>query len=142
MLFRPQTYQIQVAGGVVCALLLAFLRHGTPSKADIPTLTALEALAFGLCCIGIVAGGRAVRTRFSEVGSSKSKALADPAYLRFRFEMQVTAMFACAAIASLFASRNGLNPLHSALAALALMGLALPLINRATGWRVGRHRPQ
>ena len=111
-------YQMNVAAGAACAVLLGVLRHGASSSSDTSLLRALEAASFGLCMIGIFVGGRSVRTRFEEFGSDKAAATSNPSYMRERRDLQVTAIVAAAAVASLAASRYGMNPLYSGLSVL------------------------
>ncbi len=133
-LMKFKLYQMQVAAGYGCAVLLAVLRHGAPSRTGTSLFAMLEAASFGFCCIGIITGGRSLRSKYGALGSSKSAACGDPAYMQERRDMQITAVAACAAVASLLASRYGLNPLYVGLVVPAILAMAVPFINRMTGW--------
>lgn len=115
-------------------MLFGVLRHGPSRNSDAPLLATLEAASFGLCCIGIVTGGRSVRNRYATLGSDKSVASRNSTYMQERRDLQITAAVACAAVASLVASRCGLNPLYAGLIVLGSLAAALPFINRMTGW--------
>lgn len=133
MRFRP--YQTNVAAGAACAVLLGILRHGASSDNDTPLLQTLEAASFGLCMIGILIGGRSVRRRYEELGSNRAAAAGNPTYMRERRDLQTTGAVATAAVASLAASRCGMNPLYAGLFALVGIAVVALLVNRMTGWR-------
>jgi len=94
----------------------------------------LEALGFGFCCIGVISGGRGIRLKYEALGSDKSVAVANSDYMRERQRVQISALVGAAAVASLVASRSGLNPAYCALVAFAGLALVIPVINRLTGW--------
>jgi hypothetical protein len=96
----------------------------------------LEAAGFGFCCIGVISGARGVRLKYEALGSDKSVAVANSDYMRQRRRVQITALVGAAAVASLVASRFGLNPFFSALVAFAGLALVILVTNRLTGWTV------
>ena len=127
-------FQMQVAAGTACAILLAAIRHIAPSRIDAHQSALLEAASFGLCGVGIITGGQSLRSRYGELNFDKSRALADRGYMRARKELQITALIACAAVGSLLASRNGISPLYAAVAILVGLAITLVLVNRAGVW--------
>lgn len=127
-------FEMQVALGGLIVLVLQVLRHGSLHGADGALLAMLEAAGFGFCCIGIISGGRGIRLKYEALGSNKSVAIANSDFMRERQRVQITAIVGTAAMASLAASRFGLNPLCSALAAFAGLASVISVINRLTGW--------
>ena len=127
-------YKVLVVVGAALAVLLAYLRHGAPGSADTLQLAMLEATSFGLCVAGIIIGGRAHRRKYRGLGLSKATARVIPTFMKERAGLQVTALMAGAAIASLAASRIDLNPFYAGTAVLAATALAIPVANSLSGW--------
>jgi len=94
----------------------------------------LEAASFGFCCIGIIIGGLSIRSKYEALGSDRSAAWGNPAYMQERRDIQITAVVACSAVASLVASRYGLSPFYAGLIVPAVLATAVLFINRLTGW--------
>lgn len=134
---KLRQFETQVAAGCLTILILQALRHGSPQTADRAVQQMLEAAGFVLCCTGVIAGGRRIRLEYQALGSNQSVAVTRPDYMRQRRRVQVAALMASAAVGSLAASRFGLNPLYSALVVFAGLAIAIPLINRLTGWNSG-----
>jgi hypothetical protein len=132
---KLKPYQMQVAAGFACATLLAVLHQWASSKVAPSLFTTLEAASFGFCCLGMITAGRAVRQRLLDVGSDKLLARTNPSYMIERRNTQIACIFGCSALVSLLAARYGQNPILLGLSALLLLTVAMPFMNRATGWQ-------
>lgn len=65
-------------------------------------------------------------------------AVRDTDYMAERVRVQISAMFATAAVAMVLASRYGIDALITGLVVLIGGAVTLPLINRLSGWVVTR----
>ncbi|HEY7806515.1 MAG TPA: hypothetical protein VIC34_04875 [Croceibacterium sp.] len=113
--------------------LLAFIQAAARLAHWEAPVQPLEAPSFLLCMAAILVGGRNLRSKFEDLGSSKAVALRDADYMRERTELQFWAVPAVGSIFSLLLVRTHLNPMF-ALAILAGLPLVILLVNRERGW--------
>jgi hypothetical protein len=130
---RLKTYEVQVLAGALLAALMEALILIHPSWFNVSAAELLEGGSFLLCCAGNITGGRAIRASFAALGSDKEVAARDATYMRARARFRIVSFIAVAAIAVLAARRFNINVAY-ALAGTALLGIAIPVIDRASGW--------
>ena len=130
---RLQLYEVQVLVGGLLAGLMESLVVIQPPWLNASAVELLEAGSFLFCCAGVLTGGRAIRTAFDAFGRDKKAATRDAAYMRARTRFRVVSFIAIAAVGLLVARRFNINAAY-ALVGAALLGMAVPMIDRASGW--------
>ena len=126
-------YQAQVAAGMVIASAMEILQITAPSSLSGVALPLFEAGSFIFCCAGLAGGARDMRLAFEALGRDKARAKRDLAFMRARVQLQITAVVAVVALGVVAARRFNISILVP-LAASALYGISLPLLNRWLGW--------
>ena len=122
-------YQGAILAGSLLALVQAAARY---KRWDAP-MEILETSSFLFCAAGVIEGGRTLRRKFRALDFDKKTASRGLSFMREHREIQIWSTLATASMFSILAIRMDWSPLI-ALAFLLLILLAVPIINRSTGW--------
>ena len=131
-----EMYQVYALLGFASAVLLTIFQYTDPGAISKAIASMLEDAAFILSMLATVMGGRSVRTQFQALGSDKSMARANPAYMRDRRVLQISLFPAFTALAVVLAAKCGYNLLWTWIIVPVVGVPSLIVINRVTGWSV------
>ncbi len=135
-MMRLKMYQVYALLGFASAVLLTIFQYAEQGATSKAIASMLEDAAFILCMAAAIVGGRSVRTQFQALGSDKSGARADPAYMRDRRVLQISLLPAVTAVAVVLAAKCGYNLLWTWIIVPVVGVPSVIVINRVTGWSV------